>query len=457
MLSMLTQGWYVRRVLLAALADAGCFLLATGLARMVVHPPFEPYAYAAAAIAGCLLAITALVYCGAYSSSVVGSARDTLHSVVLAMGLAFVAALLVYFVLPVPMGFVQAAAHTALFFFPLVLMQRAVFRSISSRRSQRVIVIGAGDLAATVVKSIHQRPRMGLQLVGVLLDDDAMSGERFEGYPVLGRAADIEKLRKDLGVERIIVAIQARSEPFPEDALLDAKLDGCRVDSGLVFLEQTLGRVFVRRLRPSYLIFSEGFRHGTVPGIGKRTFDIAVAGVFLILALPVLALAVIAIRAETPGPGLYRQARVGRGGRLFRVVKLRTMEEDAEAETGARYADRDDERVTRLGNLLRRTRLDEVPQLWNVLCGEMSMVGPRPERPEFVEELNAKYPLFRLRTAVKPGVTGWAQVRYGYVNDFESAEHKLALDLFYLKHRSLALDLLILWSTVKTIVLFRGV
>jgi lipopolysaccharide/colanic/teichoic acid biosynthesis glycosyltransferase len=224
----------------------------------------------------------------------------------------------------------------------------------------------------------------------------------------------------------------------------------------VAFFEKVTGRIYLRDLRPSYLIFADGFREGPVSAFARRALDLTVASIALMLATPVLALSALAIKLDSKGPIFFRQDRVGQGGRTFRVVKLRSMCNDAEA-AGARFAERGDLRITRVGRLLRASRLDEVPQLWNVLVGDMGLVGPRPERPEFVDSLCLRYPYFRLRSAIRPGITGWAQVRYGYVNEIEGFEEKLALDLYYMKHRSLAMDFVILWQTVKTVFLFRGI
>jgi lipopolysaccharide/colanic/teichoic acid biosynthesis glycosyltransferase len=276
------------------------------------------------------------------------------------------------------------------------------------------------------------------------------------GGPILGDLSHTEKIVKDQRIDWILVASRNRDERFPADLLLAAKLRGLRVDSGLVFYERLAGCIYLPNLRWSYLIFADGLRERFVTAALKRSLDLLGASVGLILCSPLLALAALAIRIDSPGPIRFRQARVGQGGRLFDVVKLRSMQDGAENETGAAFACEQDERITRVGWILRRTHLDEVPQLWNVLKGEMSLVGPRPERPEFVDMLTARFPLFRFRSIVKPGVTGWAQVRYGYAGDLEAFEQKLSLDLFYLKHRSTTLDLAILWETVKTVVLLRG-
>jgi lipopolysaccharide/colanic/teichoic acid biosynthesis glycosyltransferase len=215
--------------------------------------------------------------------------------------------------------------------------------------------------------------------------------------------------------------------------------------------------VYIRDLHPSYLIFSDGFRTSRLGVFGKRAVDIAVSAIGLLMTSPLLLLCAIAIRLDTPGSVFFAQERVGKGGKLFSVRKLRSMRDDAEAECGPVWTQTDDGRVTRVGKFLRKTRLDEVPQLWNVLRGEMSLVGPRPERPEFVESLSMRYPYFALRESFKPGVTGWAQIQKGYVNEVEEFEEKLALDIYYMKYRSTLMDLLILWKTAKTMLLMSGV
>jgi lipopolysaccharide/colanic/teichoic acid biosynthesis glycosyltransferase len=222
------------------------------------------------------------------------------------------------------------------------------------------------------------------------------------------------------------------------------------------FYERMTGRVFVRDLRPSYLVFSDGFGFNRVAEGVRRAADLVLSMLGLLAALPLLALCALAIRLDSKGPIFYRQERVGRHGRIFKVLKLRTMKVDAETHSGPTFTAHRDPRVTRVGRLLRMTRLDEVPQYWNIIVGDMSIVGPRPERPEFMDVLTSRYPLFRLRLARKPGLTGWAQVRHGYVNDIGEFESKLGLDLYYVKRRSLLMDVGIILQTIKTVLLFRG-
>jgi exopolysaccharide biosynthesis polyprenyl glycosylphosphotransferase len=278
-----------------------------------------------------------------------------------------------------------------------------------------------------------------------------------EGIPVLGKVHQLEKIVDEFRIDRIVVASKGRKEHFPAEELLNKKLQGVTVEAGISFYERISGRVYLRDLRPSYLIFSDGFRTSRVAALEKRAIDIAVSTAGLLIASPLLLLCTIAIRLESAGSVFFAQERVGKAGKLFFIWKLRSMRIDAEAESGPVWTQTDDLRVTRVGKILRMTRLDEVPQLWNVLKGEMSLVGPRPERPEFVESLSMRYPYFALRESLKPGVTGWAQIQNGYVNDVEGFEEKLALDIYYMKYRSTLMDLLILWKTAKTMLLMSGV
>jgi len=233
-------------------------------------------------------------------------------------------------------------------------------------------------------------------------------------------------------------------------------MQGVRVESGISYLERLSGRIYMRDLRASYLVFGPGFSRSWLSRVSQRSLDIVGSLIMLTGALPVLALAAIAIKLESPGSVLFRQCRLGKDDKPFMMNKLRSMRENAEAGSGAVFTSDDDDRITRVGYFIRRTRLDELPQLWNVLRGEISLVGPRAERPEFVEMLSQRYRYYHYRTSVRPGITGWAQTRYGYVNNVEVYEEKLALDLYYLKYRSVLFDLTILAQTIKTVLHFRG-
>jgi sugar transferase (PEP-CTERM system associated) len=238
--------------------------------------------------------------------------------------------------------------------------------------------------------------------------------------------------------------------------LLEMKLDGVSFDHLASVYEELTGKIAVENLRPSWFIFSSGFRKSRVLQSLKRTMDVGASIVGLVVAGPVMIFVAAAVKLTSPGPIVYRQQRVGQHGRIFTVLKFRSMRADAEAGTGAVWAQKNDRRITPLGRFMRKTRLDELPQLLNILRGDMSLVGPRPERPEFVSQLTKEIPFYGQRHVVRPGLTGWAQVRYSYGSSVQDAMEKLQYDLFYIKNFSLALDLFIVFSTIKTVILRRG-
>jgi sugar transferase (PEP-CTERM system associated) len=254
----------------------------------------------------------------------------------------------------------------------------------------------------------------------------------------------------------VVVAQIDRRGCFPAQTLLECRLRGIRVEDWPTFYEKATGKILVTAVRPSWLIFSDGFVKTPRTEIIKRLFDVTASLVGILLSLPLMALAAVAIKLESSGPVLYRQPRLGQNGCVFILNKFRSMRQDAEKETGPVWATQQDNRITRVGGFLRRTRLDELPQLFNVLFGHMSFIGPRPERPEFVSELQKQIPYYIERLAVKPGITGWAQVRYRYGSSVEDAVEKLQYDLYYIKNLSLFLDLLIVLNTVQVVLFARG-
>jgi sugar transferase (PEP-CTERM system associated) len=274
---------------------------------------------------------------------------------------------------------------------------------------------------------------------------------------VIGTLEDIPSIVRARRIDRVVVSLADARGKLPMDKLLELRMDGVNFDHLASVYEEYTGEIAVENLRPSWLVFSEGFRKTRWLLAAKRVLDLALASLGLLLALPTKAAIALAVRLTSPGPVYYSQRRVGYYGRIFTVHKFRSMREDAEAGTGPVWASKHgDPRVTPIGRLLRKSRLDELPQLWNVLTGDMSLVGPRPERPEFVTGLTQQIPFYGQRHIVRPGLTGWAQVRYTYGATTEDALQKLQFDLFYIKNLSIALDLYILFETVKTVLLRRG-
>jgi sugar transferase (PEP-CTERM system associated) len=317
---------------------------------------------------------------------------------------------------------------------------RLVFDGVAGvpRLEERVVILGAGPVAQTLSREIRSRHDFAYRLVGC-----ADSG------PELARLVARHE------VDRIVVSLPDRRGRLPVRELLEAKLSGIRVEDAATTYERITGKILIDEMRPSWLIFCDGFRASRLTRMVKRTIDVVLSAVGLVVASPALLATAIVIRLDSPGPILYRQPRVGERGRIFTLYKLRSMRADAETDMPVWAADHDD-RVTRVGRFLRLTRLDELPQLWNVLCGDMSFVGPRPERPFFVDQLSGAIPFYPERHVVKPGVTGWAQVKYRYGSSIEDATEKLRYDLYYSKHLSIVFDLTIVVDTVKVILSGKG-
>jgi sugar transferase (PEP-CTERM system associated) len=316
---------------------------------------------------------------------------------------------------------------------------------------ERVLIMGTGTAARSVARLIAAQHDYSYRVVG-FLDEPATAAPDLH---VIGSTSDLADVIRQRQVNRVIVSLSDRRGHMPIRELLQAKMSGVRVEDAATTYERLTGKILIDEIKPSWLIFSDGFRASRITRTAKRVVDLLLAAVGLVLAAPLMLLTALVVRLESPGPVLYRQERVGENGRLFTLCKFRSMRSDAETGTPI-WAREKDDRVTRVGRFIRLTRLDELPQLWNVLRGDMSFVGPRPERAYFVEQLAAVIPFYMERHAVKPGVTGWAQVKYRYGSSVEDAMEKLRYDLYYIKHLSIVFDLTIVVDTVKVILSAKG-
>jgi sugar transferase (PEP-CTERM system associated) len=314
---------------------------------------------------------------------------------------------------------------------------------------ERVYVLGTGDRAQWLVKRLRMRPDLGIEVVGWSGDiEGAVTRESISSH--------LSSLAHQRDLHRVIVALPDRRAMLPVSELLELRTRGVLIEEATSWLEKMSGRIEVEQLYPSWLIFAEGFRFSVIFIVVRRVFSFLAAALLMLMVLPFIPFVILAIKLDSRGPLLYKQRRVGRGGSTFYCFKFRTMRPDAEADKGATWATDDDPRITRTGKFLRTSRLDEIPQLWNVMSGDMAFVGPRPERPEFVEWLTQEIPYYPVRNVVPPGITGWAQVRYKYGNTLDDAREKLQYDLYYIKNMSLGLDMLIMFQTVKIVLLGRG-
>jgi sugar transferase (PEP-CTERM system associated) len=314
---------------------------------------------------------------------------------------------------------------------------------------ERVYVLGTGERAQRLVQGLRQNPEIGVEIA-------SWTGKMEGAVTRESVAAHLMEVVHKQKVHRVIVAMPDRRGTIPMQELLELRMQGVKIEEATTWLEKISGKIEVENLYPSWLVFGEGFRRSTAFIVVRRVVSIVISLIGLILALPLLPLIMLAIRLDSKGPVFYTQTRVGKAGRVFQVVKFRTMRQDAEAASGPKWAGDNDPRVTRVGKFLRSSRLDEIPQLWCVLKGDMAFVGPRPERPEFIEWLSKEIPYYGVRHMVRPGLTGWAQVKYKYGSTVEDSREKLQYDLFYIKNASIGLDLLIMFLTVKTVLLRRG-
>lgn len=321
--------------------------------------------------------------------------------------------------------------------------------------AERILIVGTDEKAIDVARETLARKHLGYRVVGFLDDDPKLQGVSLLNPRVIGTTSQCRDLAVANGVTRVVVASLDYRGRVSMDSLLECKTSGIRVQEASGYYEQLTGKIMVEGLRKSWLIFSDGFvvSRGTL--FAKRLLDIAAAAAGLVLALPFMVLVALAVRLDSPGPVFFRQDRVGRGGREFTLWKFRSMRTDAEAH-GAQWAVTDDPRITRVGRFIRTTRLDELPQLWNVLAGDMSLVGPRPERRLFVDQLIEQSDFYEQRLVVRPGLTGWAQIKAPYASTFEESIEKLKFDLYYIKNMSLLLDISILLSTARIVLLGRG-
>ncbi|MGH7383635.1 MAG: TIGR03013 family XrtA/PEP-CTERM system glycosyltransferase [Candidatus Rokuibacteriota bacterium] len=340
---------------------------------------------------------------------------------------------------------------------PGLMIWRAALLGTWSRQRMtvRVLILGTGDVGRLIadLEPTSSRP---FQIIGYVDDAPGAADMLPDGQALLGKIQDLDVLVEETRPDIVVIAQLDRRGCFPTKALLECRLRGIRVEDWPTFYEKATGKILVTAVLPSWLIFSDGFVKTPRTEIVKRLFDVSVSLIGLVLSFPAMILIGFAIKLESRGPVLYRQPRLGQNGCIFILNKFRSMRADAERETGPVWSAQRDPRITRVGAILRRTRLDELPQLFNVLVGHMSFIGPRPERPEFVSELQQKIPYYMERLAVKPGVTGWAQVKYQYGSSVEDAVEKLQYDLYYIKNLSLFLDLLIVLNTVQVVLFARG-
>ena len=396
---------------------------------------------------------------GLYNLEWHGSLRAMLTRLGLSFGLGLAVMSLLFLVFPV----LLPGRGVFLMSFGLALTGILASRLLFNRWTRvgslktRVLVLGTGSRAAHVEACIAQRgAACNVQVMGYL----PMGGSHhfIDHARILDTQEPLSALAARLRISEIVLAVRdRRSGGIPIADLLECRLQGIRIMELSSFFERENGHLQLDSMNASWMILAEGFHQGMLRDTAKRLFDLVISAAMLVCSLPVMALAALLIKLESPGPVLYRQERVGQGGKSFTILKFRSMRADAEHDGKPRWASQNDSRVTLVGRFIRRTRIDELPQIFNVFFGDMSFVGPRPERPYFVQDLIQQIPYYGVRHTVKPGITGWAQVRFAYGSSVDDAIHKLQYDLYYVKNHSLFLDLMILLQTAQVVLWGKGV
>jgi sugar transferase (PEP-CTERM system associated) len=406
-----------------------------------------------------LICQVSLYYNDLYDLEVVNSRQELLIRILQSFGVACLVLFPVFWIFPKMVIHSSNVVAAAVLVGVLILLGWRMLITLAYRIYEvpkRVMILGTGSLAMDMVGALHARSDLSLKVIGLIGGASEDTSMVPESLKVLGSMDKLEELAELHAVNRVVVALSDRRGTLPIRELLALKLRGVEIDDAHSLYEKVTGKIRTTALPPSWLVFGEGFQELHRKVRHKEVFDFFLALIAGVVALPIAAVVAVIVKLDSRGPIMFKQERVGYKGKPFMMFKFRTMRIDAEAIGGPQWASEDDPRITRAGRWLRKTRLDEIPQLWNVLRGEVSIVGPRAERPYFVEMLSEQLNYYAERHVVRPGITGWAQIRYPYGASVEDALQKLQYDLFYIKNLSFFLDLLIMFETVKIVLFGRG-
>ncbi len=401
-----------------------------------------------------------LYYNDLYDFKVASTISEVSIRLLQALGITSIALALIYLIFPIviidQLIYILSISFLILFiigwrFLYIFIIKKGLF-------NQNIILLGSSPLAMDILKQIDHEPDCGYTVSAIVVDSDdiKLENEISDSIILKQQNNDLCEYAKEVGINKIVVVLKEQRGVFPTKELIRCRTAGIEIIEGSSFYETLTGKVLVTKIKPSWLIFSEGFRKSKTKTIVKRIEDIFISSIMLIVLSPVLILTSLIIKLESRGPVLFSQDRVGQNKKEYMMHKFRSMVEDAEKLTGPVWAQTNDNRITRVGKVIRKFRIDELPQLWDVLMGKMSMVGPRPERKHFTDDLEEKIPFYSERFIIKPGLTGWAQVSYNYGATVDDAIEKLNYDLFYIKNLSITMDIVIILRTVKTVLFGRG-
>ena len=394
-----------------------------------------------------------------YDYTVMTNRRELMLRLVQALGIAWaLLAFVFYFAPPLLIG-----RGVSVISVPLVLVLALSWRVLihyltgHPEIGEKILVVGTGQAARDTVDAVSERRDAGYRIVGFVTENGIKPNTKIGETTVIGTTAELDSIVLKEKIDRIVIAVRERRGTFPTETLLKMSLAGnVNIEECTSFFERVTGQVHVDMLRPSWLIFAGRPKDTRLKSVFRELIHRGLALIGLILSLPIAILTAVLIKLESRGAIFYKQERVGKNGKIFKVIKFRSMRTDAEKDGKPVWATAGDDRVTRIGRIIRKIRVDEIPQFWNILKGEMSFVGPRPERPHFVAQLAEEIPFYDHRHLVAPGLTGWAQIKYPYGASVEDARQKLQYDLYYIKNQSLALDLVIVFETIKTVLFSKG-
>jgi len=404
-----------------------------------------------------LVCLICFYYNDLYDLQIVSRRTELLIRLIQSLGVATLILALLYYLVPGLMFGRGISAVAALLIWVVFVAWRLIVDAAGSffRPDQRLLVAGTGQSGIRLVQELVLHPELNFKVLGFLDEHGENLGKRLVNPGIIGGVADLEQFVQRERVDRVVLSFAERRGQMPVHNLLRVKFSGTTVEDAHSLYEKLTGRIMLERLAPSWLILSEGFRQSSLQLFVKRVSDVMISSVLLMVTLPLSLLTALAIYLESGRPMLFRQERVGFQGKHFVMLKFRSMRQDAE-KNGPAWASHNDVRITRVGRVIRRYRIDEIPQCINVLLGDMSIVGPRPERQEFVSMLEEEIPYYIQRHAVRPGITGWAQIKYKYGSSSDDARSKLEYELFYIKHMSVFLDALIVFRTIQVVLFGLG-
>ncbi len=462
MLHLLKQYFPIRNIIFFIVE--GCIIFGTVLVSSVIVTFSPSYLFDTLLVLRIIL-ITficqiCLYYNDLYDFEISSTIGEIIIRLLQALGVTSIALAVIYFIFPLVIIDQKVFILSLLLLIIFIIGWRLLYIQVLNRGlfNQRIIILGSSNLAKEIFKAVSTTIECGYCVSVIVPDaeDEKLGIEIPDTVVIHTEKENLCQIALETGVNKVVVALKEKRGSFPTKELLTCRTAGIEVIEGSSFFEMLTGKVLVKMINPSWLIFSDGFRKSGIENFFKRSEDIIISSVMLLLLSPLLIFTAVLIKLESKGDVFFSQKRVGLYEQEYMMHKFRSMKEDAEKLTGPVWAENNDPRITKVGRFIRKVRIDELPQLWNVFTGKMSMVGPRPERKHFTDELKQKIPFYSERFNVKPGLTGWAQVSYDYGATLEDAVEKLNYELFYIKNLSLAMDIVIVLRTVKTVLFGRG-